>query len=301
MRPNKLFLSILCGTALFGNELFNFAKNLDYSFMMDKTEISLDLCECPVSDGGNGVGLSMRIAEPIGVQESTNKPWRIVSLDMDMKDFSKDQGSSRGKKGNNRRYHHYIAFAPFAFLNLIQDTTCFERFPSLGMLYLSEIIPSQNSDVIANIVQLSKGPFGKTFYNNMAAMLMSLPDCAATTFYEPMNSLLFNVGCAGVTGNNTAYGPMKDDDPVLQHHVHAASQFDDLHYSGLLFKSSNANFMQSPQAKIPNTMCSPQYFPTIIKTEVYIQYMLPTVWSAQKLGMFRTFHADFKKDQKSVV
>ncbi|MDD3466472.1 MAG: TraU family protein [Campylobacterales bacterium] len=292
---NKKIAIILLVSALNAHamELFNIANNLDFQFLMDKTEITLDLCECSIADGGNGVGLTMRLAEPVGVQESTNTPWRLVSLDMDLQEMAQEQGSSR-EGGGNRRYHHYIAFAPFAFLNLIQDITCFETFPSLGALYLSEVIPSQNSDIVANLVQLSKGPIGKTIYNNMMAMLLALPDCAATTFYEPMNSLLFNVGCAGTTGNNTAYGTMKDDDPLMNHHVLAATQFDDLHFSGMMLKSSNATFVQSPQSAIPNTMCSPQYFPTIIKTEVFIQNMLPTVWSAQNLGMFRTFHADFK-------
>lgn len=276
-----------------GPELFNFANNLDISFMMDKSEITLDLCTCSIKNGGKGAGVKMRIAEPIGAQESTNTPWKIVTLDEKLKPISKSQGTSR-EKSSNKRFHHFIGFAPFAAANLISDNVCFESFSALAIPYLSEIIPSQNSDIIAEIVSLSRGPLSKSFYNNPIAMLLSLPDCAATTFNESMNSIFFNAGCAGVLGNNTSFGGGKASDPLMEHMVLAAEELDDLYFAGVMGKTSNATFATSPVQNIPNSMCGPKYFPIIVKTENYIQPMMPTPWTPQRIGMFRTFHADFK-------
>lgn len=274
-------------------EIFNFMNNLDGEYMSDNSFGTLDLCSCDRGGGLLGAGLKMQIVEPVGVIESTYSPWNIVSLGANMDEGSKSYGAGR-RKGHGKRYHHYIAFAPFSFLNLIQDKVCFERFTSLMIPYFSEIIPTQNSDILANMTQISRGPLGKSWYSNPIAALMAIPDCAATTFSEPMNSLIYTVGCAGVTGNNTSYGSGKAVDPILQHHVLAATELDDMYFTGILSKTTNATFATSPAKGASDSMCHPTYFPTIIKTENRLQAFMPTVWSTQKLGMFRTFHADFK-------
>ncbi len=56
--------------------LLNFIKTVDWSFMGDKTTFSLDLCNCDITDGGNGAGLRATIAEPIGIIEFTNSDYQ---------------------------------------------------------------------------------------------------------------------------------------------------------------------------------------------------------------------------------
>ncbi len=71
-------------------------------------------------------------------------------------------------------------------------------------------------------------------------------DCAATTFNEPLNSLHWCAGCAGATGNNTAFGGGKDPDPVMSSHVQGLIAIDDLHSIGALSKVTDKLVINVP-------------------------------------------------------
>jgi len=293
----KLLLTLAVSTSLYADmPLLNFIKTVDWEFMGDKTEFTLDLCGCDIGDGGKGAGLRARIAEPAFATETTNDPWNLVGLGARLdKSPARKRGSSRNSDDEGfRRYLHTIAFAPLGLLNFVQDSVCFERLTGASFLYWSEIIPSQTNDIVALFTQASKGPLSKIWYNNPIAAMACVADCAASTFDEPLNALHWCAGCAGVTGNNTAYGTGKDNDPITSHHVFSLSAIDDLHYGGIMAKVSNSNFTFSPVSKIPNTMCRPAYFPLAIKSQYYLQLAHPTVWDATTIGKFRGAWAEFK-------
>lgn len=282
--------------------LLDFTRTVDWEFMGDKTEFTFDLCSCDIAEGGQGAGFRARLAEPVAFMETTNTPWNIVGLGMKLdKTPGRKQSFSRGDdSGEVRRYLHTIAFAPLGILNFVQDSVCFERLTGASFLYWSEIIPSQTNDIVALFTQASKGPLSKVWYNNPAAILVSPLDCAATTFNEPINSLHWIAGCAGVTGNNTAYGAGKDNDPITSHQVFALSAIDDLHYAGAFANlQSAAKFTYSPVSKISNSMCEPTYFPLAIKSQYRLNLAYPTVWDATSIGAFRATWAEFKNKPRS--
>lgn len=293
----SLFLIIsFCNTLYAEMPLLNFIRTVDWEFMGDKTEFTLDLCKCDIGKGGKGAGLRARIAEPAFATETTNDPWNIVGLGIKL---DKSPGRKRGtsRKGDDegfRRYLHTIAFAPLGLLNFVQDSVCFERLTGASFLYWSEIIPTATNDIVALFTQASKGPLSKIWYNNPIATIACVADCAATSFDKPLNALHWCAGCAGVTGNNTSYGEGKDNDPITSHHVFSLSAIDDLHYAGVMSKVSNSNFTFSPVTKIPNSMCTPAYFPLAIKSQYYLQLAYPTVWDATTIGKFRASWAEFK-------
>lgn len=281
--------------------LFDFSR-IPWDYMADKTEFTFDLCTCDIADGGNGAGFRARLAEPVGVIETTNTPWNIVSLGAKLdKSPKRKQGVSRGQdEGEFRRYLHTIAFAPLGVLNFAQDAVCFERLTGASFLYWTEIVPSQTNDVIALFTQASKGPFSKIWYNNMAATMLAPLDCAAATVEKPLNSLHWITGCLGVTGNNTAYGAGKANDPIASHHVFAMSAIDDLHYAGIFSNlQAAANFTYSPVSKIANSMCQPTYMPLIIKRQYGLSLLQPTAWDVTSLGSFRAKWAEFKNKPHS--
>lgn len=283
------------------NVMLNFIETIDWEYMADNTKFTTNLCSCDYkeSNGGNGVGLKAQIAEPIGLIETTNTPWNVVSMGQKFdKSLTRKQGNSR-KNGNNRRYTHFISFAPMGALNFVQDAVCFERLTSTNFLYWSEIIPTQTSDTMAIFAQSSKGPLGKIWYNNPIGAAACIVDCAASTYNQPINHLHWCAGCNGITGNNTAYGNGKAVDPITAHHAYALSAIDDLHYAGGLAKISNSSFSFSASTKIPNSMCSPKYFPLAIKTQYALQLAYPTTGRAQPIGKFRTFWAEFKNKTSS--
>lgn len=300
MKTKILILLVLFSIQLMarGMPLLNFMKTVDWEFMGDKTEFTLDLCNCDILEGGKGAGLRAKLAEPVGVMETTNTPWKLVSLGGIMLDKSigRKEGNSRGDdEGEFRRYLHTMAFAPLGILQFVQDSVCFERLTGASFLYWSEIIPSQTNDIVALFTQSAKGPFSKIWYNNPIAAMACTVDCASTTFSNSMNSLHWCAGCAGVTGNNTAYGMGKDNDPITSHHVFALSAIDDLHYGGLYSNLQAAAFFEfSPVSKILNSMCEPTYFPMAIKSQYRLQLAYPTVWDATKIGQFRLTWAEFK-------
>jgi hypothetical protein len=299
----KIINKTLVASFVFYNTLFaqtpllNFIKTIDWEFMGDKTEFTFDLCDCDIAEGGYGAGLRARLAEPIGATETTNTPWNLVGLGVKLdKSLDRKQGVSRGEEQEGtRRYLHTIAFAPLGILNFVQDAVCFERLTSASFLYWSEVIPSQTNDIIALFTQASKGPLSKIWYSTPPAMLISPIDCAAATFSEPYNSLHWVAGCAGVTGNNTAYGSGKDFDPIASHHVFTLSAIDDLHYAGAFSNlQRNAQFTYSPVSKIANSMCKPTYFPLAIKSQYRLNLAYPTVWDATTIGKYRGMWAEFK-------
>lgn len=291
-----LFSFILLTKLLFANTepLINFMSTIDWTFMGDKTEFSFDLCQCDFDGGESAVGMRARIAEPIGLLEFTNTPWNVVSINKKFdRSLGRKQGSSK-EDGDNRRYGHFIAFAPLGFLNFIQDFVCFERFSSLGFLYWSEIIPTQTNDIMALFAQMTKITSSKAWFNNPIGALACAADCAASTFNSPINSLHWCAGCAGATGNNTAYGNGKSEDHLMQAHAHSLSIIDDLHFAGILSKVSNASFTFAPTLRIPNSECEPRYFELGIKSQYYLNLASPTVWDATTIGKAAPFWATFK-------
>lgn len=291
--------SLLFATSSFSAPLFEFIKNVDWELMGDKTRFSLDLCECSILNDGKGAGFKATIVEPIGIIETTNTPWNIVALETKFqKSVGRKQGVSRSD-GQNKRYTHFIAFPVMAALNFVQDYICFERLSFTSFLYWSEIIPTQNNDILALYTQLAKGPLSKAWYNNPLGILACTVDCAATTFNEPLNSLHWCAGCAGVTGNNTGFGGGKDPDPIMESHVNALSAIDELHLIGTLSKVSSSVFEYSPVPVIPDSTCRPQYFPMEIKTQYYVQLITPSVWDAVRIGEFAPSHALFKNKPTS--
>ena len=291
----KFILSFLISSSsLFAAPLFEFIKNVDWEYMADNTVFTLDLCQCDIFEDGKGAGFKISIVEPIGIIETTNTPWNIVALGTKFeKSVGRKQGNSRDD-GHNKRYTHFVAFPVMAALNFVQDYICFERVSFTSFLYWSEIIPEQNNDLLALVTQLSKGPISKAWYNNPFGLMACSVDCAATTFNEPLNSLHWCAGCAGATGNNTAFGGGKDPDPVMSSHVQGLIAIDDLHSIGALSKVTDARIEFSPVAAIPNSMCKPKYFPLGLKTQYHLQLIYPTVWDAVSIGKFSPSHALFK-------
>lgn len=308
MRNKKflLFLLVLISTVnLYANKpLLNFIKTVDWEFMGDKTEFTLDLCNCDIADGGKGSGFKARIAEPAWATETTNEPWNLVGLGkmkLD-KSLTRKTGVSRNNVEDDdgvRRYLHTIAFAPLGVLNFVQDSVCFERLSGASFLYWSEIIPSQTNDIMALFVQASKGPISKIWYNNMVGLMACSADCGATMFNKTLNALHWCAGCLGSTGNNTSYGSGKQNDPITSHHVFTLSAIDDLQYGGIFSKVSNATFSYSPVSKIANSTCGPKYFPLGIKSQYYLNLAYPTVWDATVIGKMRSSWAEFKNTYKS--
>lgn len=289
-----VLIFLFTSTILSAAPIFEFIKNVDWEFMGDKTRFSLDLCNCDITNDGKGSGFKVKIVEPIGIIETTNTPWNIVSLEQKFqKSVARKQGKSRAD-GGNKRYTHFIAFPVMGVLNFMQDYICFERVSFLSFMYWTEIIPTQNNDVVALYTQLAKGPLSKAWYNNPFGILACTVDCGATTFNEPLNSLHWCAGCAGVTGNNTAFGNGRDSDPIMESHVNALIAIDELHEIGALSKVSNASVEYSPIPVIPNSMCKPQYFPLGLKTQYYLQLIYPSIWDAQTIGKFAPTHALFK-------
>lgn len=304
-KTKKLLFAILVNAVITNNYLYaenvmlNFIETVDWEYMGDNTKFTTDLCSCSINDGGTSGGFRAQIAEPIGLIETTNTPWNVVSIGQKFdKSLTRQQGNSR-RDSHNRRYTHFIAFAPMGALNFIQDSVCFERLTSTAFLYWSEIVPTQTSDIMAIYAQAAKGPLGKIWYNNPIGAMACLVDCAASTFNSPSNSLHWCAGCSGLTGNNTAYGNGKPEDPIQAHHAYALSAIDDLHFMGALAKVSNSNFTFSPESKIPNSMCEPKYFPMSIKTQYALQLAYPTTGRAMPIGKFRSFWAEFKNKPSS--
>ncbi len=297
MKIKKTLLSLaVCSyiSPLFGDAHILDIGKYDWSIMANKTEFTLDICSCDLDDGAqNPAGMKATIVEPIGAISSYNEPWKIPSLGVSLKGPSKKQGSSRDD-GHNRRYVRYVAFPILSTLNVVQEYVCFEPMSVMSLLYQSEVNPIALNDYVATDFQVSRGLHNNLPYLNPVGAIAGLADCAATTFGEPMNSLKFNAGCAGLLGPGSNYGNGKSSDPIMEHHALAAVILDNMHATYQLKKTSNATFTFSPDNKIYNTMCEAKPFASIIKDQYWLQLIHPTAWDAVRIGDYATKHAEFK-------
>lgn len=270
--------------------------SIDWDYFADNIELEFKSCTCktPGNDIATKAGFVMKLSEPIGMIDVTNKPWNFPTFDMDFDDSpDRKQGNSHGTQSdpadaNAFRYTHFIIYPVFALLNYEQDYVCFERFNAVNLAFLGEIRPDHNSDLIAAFMK----PYELLFSNPVAQLACGV-DCAASTFNNPLNTMPWCAGCWGGIGTGTGF--VNGKNPTTEAALLATRLVDTMHYAYALTKTSSAGLVFTiGDGVLQDTTCKEAYFPQILKTQYALQLAYPTVWDAQPIGMHPIIWENFK-------
>jgi conjugal transfer pilus assembly protein TraU len=297
---NKIAMFIILATILFADPTkpcINPFKTVDWSTFFDELKWK-GFCICKSDEGLPRFGIPGKIhmAEPIGFIEFSNTPWRFPCLGISMgSDNPTKMGtSSTGDTDSAMRVTaHYIKYPVFAIIGYLSDSLCQTRFPSsMDFGYFGEISPGWQSDIFAAMEM----PDGLAFSNPIAAFA-ALPDCVATTAGHPINYLYYNAGCLGHIGVST--GHTYGNDPIAESMLLGAKIINNMHAGFELMKTSDAEGL--PNTNIEGTslnggdsMCKPQIFPRIIKSQYLMNLSYPTVEDAKEIGTMAILWAQFK-------
>lgn len=267
--------------------IFNPITNVDWSMFVREFRF-LGICAC--SDPIPRKGFKIRYAEPIGLIETTQKPFFFPSLNLNLGVFSGlyKVGNQLGVSGTTVNTH-YLWYPVFWVLNILSDVLCMQVDPtSIDFGYLSEVDPTWTFDELNHYLQPEK-----LLYANPVAQSVCLADCAASTFQRPLNSLYWCAGCWGGIFPDTGNVQEQGGNDVTGANLIATRFIDKAHSSFLFWATSPGEAVGSEE--IPDSICQPVPFPRIIKTQYWLQPACPVIRFGYALGTIPAYTSTFAK------
>jgi conjugal transfer pilus assembly protein TraU len=172
------------------------------------------------------------------------------------------RGGNKSLKSSQQKsfyQYHYFAYPIMEMLSIFVMPDCTrDQYSDFDLMYLSEIDPLHNNDLLAFIMN----PESAIFANPLALVSASV-DCAAITAGQPSENLFFSAGCDGLmyplTGNIGAGGqPARNTSLIAQRAIAS------LHRKGLVKRSMG-----------DDALCEPKYSPMIPKSMYKLSAIFP--------------------------
>ena len=280
--------------------VFSFAGNppcidpistIDWSFFVDTLELK-GVCTCATS-GKVKAGLHFQVAEPIAFIETPRRAWDFPCFGYKRNNsVQKKDGTNLGESGAKTNVH-YIKYPVFGVLNLVFDYLCVSKSSQIDLIPVgfSEINPLIWDDELAILVQ----PW-KLLFANPVAQMTCLADCVASSTAPEAteairNSMFWCAGCWGTIfpDTTTVYG----SNQITESALIATRILDVMHESAQLFlykETSGLSFITqvNNNAYLPSfdIKCTPAYFPTIVKSQYWLNLAYPSPSDAVPIGKF---------------
>jgi len=267
--------------------IYNPIINLDWSmFVREFRFIGICFCTDPIPR----VGLKIQYADPIGLIETTQKPFFFPSLNINLGMFSGlyKVGSQIDDSGSTVNVH-YVWYPVFWVLNILSDVICTQVDPTIiDFGYLSELDPTWTFDELNHFTEPEK-----LLYANPVAQAVCLADCATSTFQKPLNGLYWCAGCWGSIFPPSGNIQEQKENDVVGSNLIATRLIDKLHSSFLLWATSPGEAVGS--SAIPDSICQPVPFPRIVKTQYWIQPACPVTRFGYAIGTLPPVIESFAK------
>jgi conjugal transfer pilus assembly protein TraU len=267
--------------------MFNPVTNVDWSMFVREFRF-LGICAC--GDPIPRVGFRIRYAEPLGLIETTQKPFFFPSFNLNIGLFAGlyKVGSQVDDSGSTIHVH-YIWYPVFWVLDILSSVLCMQVDPTaVDIAYLSELDPTWNYDELSHILQPDK-----LLYANPIAQAACIADCAASTFQRPLNALYWCAGCWGSIFPQTGNVQEQKRNDVIASYLIATRLIDQLHTSFVLFATSIGEAAGTEE--VPNSICNPVPFPRIIKSQYWLQPACPVVRFGVAIGTIPPVMESFAK------
>lgn len=266
-------------------------STVDWSFFVDTLELK-GVCSCSTS-GRIKVGLHFQVAEPIAFVEVPRRAWDFPCLGY--KRGNSVQRKDGTNKGDLSKVNvHYIKYPVFGVLNIVFDHLCTSKFTEFDFVPtgFSELNPLIWDDELAVLVQ----PW-KLIFATPLAQMTCLADCVASSSVTDVssnetlrNAMFWCAGCWGAIfpDTTTTYG----QNAVLESALIVTRILDIMHESAqlLLYKEVSGLSFIGNVRNIPlpslDVKCQPVYFPSIVKSQYWLQLAYPVSEEAVPIGKF---------------
>lgn len=228
------------------------------------------VCTCTDALGVPEMGYPMSWWAPTKLNEVTTIPWCSPSLGgtrlQDTFDGMGYQTTGYGSGGDidtNQAssafyQYHYFSYPLMAMMEILALPSCTDGYQDFDMLYISEIDPTWNNDLLALILNPEAIVFG-----NPLAKAYCAADCVAVTADEAIEETFPCAGCDGSLYPLTGHVNPQPD-PVAASSLITQRVLASLHRKGLAHKTIGED-----------AMCDPEFFPTIPRSQYKFSMIYP--------------------------
>lgn len=223
------------------------------------------ICTCTDALGVPEMGYPLSWWAPMKLNEVTTIPWCSPSLGgTRLQETFEGMGyQTKGNDTNDQAasafyQYHYFSYPLMAMMEILVLPACNDGYQDFDLLYLSEIDPLWNNDLLALVLNPEAILFG-----NPIAQAYCAADCVAVTADQPIEETF---PCAGCDGNlYPLTGRVKPQpDPVAGSSLITQRVLASLHRKGLAHKTIGEE-----------AMCEPEFFPTIPRSQYKFSMIYP--------------------------
>jgi conjugal transfer pilus assembly protein TraU len=229
------------------------------------SKLNLPACACSDALGVPEFGFPIGYWSPQKVNEVVTTPWCSPSLGgIKLQDSFRGMGHNKGTTIGGAEQpaafyqYHYFAYPIMSMLGMLSLPSCSGLFVDFDLLYISEIDPMWNNDILSLLLN----PESIIFSTPMAFAWCSA-DCILTTADNQLEEFYGCAGCDGslypLTGN-----VFPQPDPVAGSSLITQRVLASLHRKGLAQKTIG-----------DEAMCDTEYFPTIPRSQYKFSMMWP--------------------------
>lgn len=223
-------------------------------------------CTCQDELGVPEFGTPMGFWSPTKINEVVTLPWCSpslggVKLQNSITGMGINQGGGQSSGGQTAQafyQYHYFSYPIMAMLGMMLLPDCSDGFVDMDLLYISEIDPLWNNDLLALVLNPEA-----VIFANPAAMAWCAADCVQTTADDQREEAYGCAGCDGslypLTGNI-----YPQPDPVAGSSLITQRVLASLHRKGLAHKTIG-----------DEAMCKPEFFPTIPRSQYRFSMLYP--------------------------
>lgn len=224
------------------------------------------VCACNDALGIPEFGYPIGFWSPTKLNEVVTTPWCSPTLGgIKLQDDLKGLGHN-SMMGNNGEpdetsafyQYHYFSYPLMTMLGILTLPACSDGYSDLDLMYMSEIDPLWNNDLLSLILNPEAIIFG-----NPAALAWCSVDCAMTTADQQEEDFYGCAGCDGLlyplTGN-----VYPQPDPVAGSSLITQRVLASLHRKGLAHKTIG-----------DVAMCDPEFFPMIPRSQYKFSMVYP--------------------------
>lgn len=248
------------------------------------SKLNSPVCTCSDKLGVPEFGTPLGFWSPQKINEVVTTPWCSPALggkrlQNSLTGLGHNQAGVIGSSDGTAAFYqyHYFSYPIMTMLGMFLLPDCTDGYVDLDLLYLSEIDPMWNNDLLTLVLNPEA-----IIFSTPAAFGWCALDCVTTTADQQKESFYGCAGCDGslypLTGN-----VYPQPDPVAGSSLITQRVLASLHRKGLAYKTIG-----------DDAMCDLEFYPTIPKSQYKLSMIFPVPEAAT--GTERAIQAPFIGD-----
>lgn len=224
-------------------------------------------CMCVDDLGVPEFGYPLSMWTPQKLNEVTTIPWCSPSLGgIRLQDTLQGLGYQTTGSGSGMTetkasafyQYHYFTYPLMAMLEMLILPSCYDGFQDFDLMYISEIDPTWNNDLLALVLNPEA-----IIFSNPIALAYCSADCVAVTAGTAIES---SFPCAGCDGNLYPFTGhvYPQPDPVAASSLISQRVLASLHRRGLARRSIGNE-----------AMCEPEFYPMLPRSQYKFSMLYP--------------------------